>query len=402
MREPRRARSRLALILAAAACFVAAWSVVPPFFESLIPLSVAATEASAWIILVAIIASALAVPDLRRRRAARTALVVAAIAISCALQPWLHVLGVAREHEALMNDALGAQYLRGVADEAVRRLRPGPLVLSDVVLGLEGGGDTRVERGIPFAAPGREPLLLDVYRPAAEGSFPAIVLVYGGAWQRGAPGDDAGHARYFAARGYVVFTPDYRHAPRWPWPAQIEDLRAALAWISAHGSGYGADTARLAMIGRSSGAQLALIASYEPGATAVRAVVSCYGPVDLALGWREPPRPDPLDVRSIVEALLGGTPEEVPARYLDASPVTYVGSVLPPTLLLYGGRDHVVPARFGALLHERLRANGTTAVLLEIPWAEHAFDAIPNGPGAQLALYDTERFLAWALYRDGN
>jgi acetyl esterase/lipase len=51
------------------------------------------------------------------------------------------------------------------------------------------------------------------------------------------------------------------------------------------------------------------------------------------------------------------------------------------------------------MLDDRLRAAGATSVLLEIPWAEHAFDVIANGPSGQLSLYYTERFLAWALTR---
>ena len=72
---------------------------------------------------------------------------------------------------------------------------------------------------------------------------------------------------------------------------------------------------------------------------------------------------------------------------------------MPPSLLLYGGRDHVVLPRYGAMLDARLRAAGAISVLLELPWAEHAFDAITNGPSGQLSLYYTERFLAWALLR---
>jgi acetyl esterase/lipase len=196
-----------------------------------------------------------------------------------------------------------------------------------------------------------------------------------------------------------VFAIDYRHAPRWRWPAQIEDVRAALAWIVQHGREYDADTDRLALLGRSAGAQLAMVAAYEPGAPLVRGVVSYYGPVALEDGYRNPPIPDPLGVRSIEEAFLGGTPAEVPVRYRDASPITYASRPLPPSLLIYGGRDHIVLSRFGALLDNRLRAAGSTSVFLEIPWAEHAFDAVRNGPSGQLSLYYTERFLAWALTR---
>jgi len=67
--------------------------------------------------------------------------------------------------------------------------------------------------------------------------------------------------------------------------------------------------------------------------------------------------------------------------------------------VIYGSRDHVVLRRFGVILDDRLRTAGATSVLLEIPWAAHAFDSIPNGPSGQLSLYYTERFLAWALTR---
>ena len=138
-------------------------------------------------------------------------------------------------------------------------------------------------------------------------------------------------------------------------------------WIAAHRREYDADPERLALIGRSSGAQLAMVSAYAPGAPPVQAVVSYYGPVDLVEGYRHPPTPDPLHVRGIEEAFLGGGPDDVPERYREAFAVTYATRPLPPTLLVYGARDHVVEARFGALLHERLRATGTTSVLLEIP-----------------------------------
>ncbi len=153
----------------------------------------------------------------------------------------------------------------------------------------------------------------------------------------------------------------------------------------------------MALLGRSSGAQLAMVAAYEPGALPVRAVVNYYGPVDLVEGYRHPPDPDPLNVRAIEEAFLGGSPVQMPEAYRTASPISYVSRSLPPTLSIYGMRDYVVEPRFGGLLHASLRATGSTSVLLQIPWAGHAFDAVPHGPGAQLALYHTERFLAWAL-----
>jgi acetyl esterase/lipase len=223
------------------------------------------------------------------------------------------------------------------------------------------------------------------------------VQIYGGAWRGGAPGDDPVVATYLASRGFVVFAIDYRHAPQWQWPTQIEDVRAALRWVREHASEYDGDASRLALFGRSSGAHLAMLAAYEPGAPLIDAVVSFYGPVDLVDGYRNPPVPDPIAVRPIQEAFLGGPPYRVPDRYRAASPITYVTRPQPPTLLIYGSRDHVVRARYGRMLDERLRATGTTSILLEIPWAEHAFDALPSGLSGQISLYYTERFLSWAI-----
>ena len=167
--------------------------------------------------------------------------------------------------------------------------------------------------------------------------------------------------------------------------------------MQAHAAEFDGDATRIAIVGRSAGAQLALVAAYERPDPAIRAVISYYGPVDLEEGWRNPPRPDPIDTRSLSEAYLGGTPDTVPDRYRAASPATYVSRDAPPTLLLYGSRDHVVEARFGRDLHAKLGAAGAVSVLLEIPWAEHAFDVVSNGISGQLSLHYAERFLAATL-----
>jgi acetyl esterase/lipase len=193
-----------------------------------------------------------------------------------------------------------------------------------------------------------------------------------------------------------VFAIDYRHAPQFRFPAQVNDVRTALSWIGQYAEAWNADTSRLVLMGRSAGAHLAMMAAYAPDAPRIRGVIDYYGPVDLIEGYRQPPRPDPLAVRDIEEAFLGGPPNAMLDRYRAASPISLVTRALPPTLLVYGGRDHIVEPRFGRLLAERLRANGTTMVHVEIPWAEHAFDAVPYGPSGQLSRYVSERFLAWA------
>jgi acetyl esterase/lipase len=97
------------------------------------------------------------------------------------------------------------------------------------------------------------------------------------------------------------------------------------------------------------------------------------------------------------EALIGGTPSQMPTEYAEASPITYATRPLPPTLLIYGRRDHSVEAKYGARLGAELSKTGTQVAYLEIPWAEHAFDEVFNGVSSQVALFYTERFLAWAV-----
>lgn len=382
---------RVFLFVAVVLAFLSAWIVLPPFHAVFIPLAVGAPEVSPILFVAAMAIGVAAGSGARRHRAARWACGIALAAAAVAISPVVRAGGVTQSFDEAMRAGLGPDALAPGSS-----FRPGPFSLRDVFLGMKFGAG-QPPRSIRFASPGGVDLTLDVHQPVGTGPHPAIVQVYGGAWQRGSPHDYGRFAGHLASLGYVVFAVDYRHAPRWTWPAQREDLRTALEWVRAHGAEYGADVSRVAMIGRSAGAHLALMAAYDAPVLPIRAVVSFYGPTDLEEGYRRPPRPDPFDVRSVEEALLGGTPDQRPQPYRDASPVTHVSSSSPPTLLIYGARDHIVLPRFGAELHQRLRQAGVTSVFLEIPWAEHAFDAIPNGPSAQMALYYTERFLARTL-----
>jgi acetyl esterase/lipase len=384
------------LIPALALCFIAIWIVVPPFHRGLVPFSVGAPELSAWFLLASLGVCALSFTMSTVTPTARAALTLAGVAAVLFSYPLVRTPFALTRFDRAMEEGLGRDYSDEIPAAKAAALRTHAISPADFVFGI-ARIDVLVRRGVEFARPEGVPLTLDVYRPAAAGPHPVLIQLYGGAWQRGSPADNASFASWFASTGYVVVAVDYRHAPGATWPAQIQDVREALGWILAHSSEYEADTSRIAFLGRSAGAQLALVAAYQAGSPLVRAVVSYYGPTDLVEGWRQPPRPDPLDVRAILETYLRGTPDSVPVRYREASPVTYVTPRVPPTLLVYGGRDHVVAPRFGRALHDRLRQAGAASVLLEIPWAEHAFDVLPNGLSGQIALYYTERFLAWAL-----
>jgi acetyl esterase/lipase len=376
----------LALVLAAGALFLALWIFVPAPTYFLLTFGVGAPEVSPWIALASLVALGLALPTRHSRLGAAVA-IAAGIGLLLAVWPIARFPATAR--------AFNAETL-AMSVEPRRPARTSRFSVVDFVRGIPLG-DAKITRGVSFARPAGETLTLDVYQPTQAGVHPILVQIYGGRWQRGEPGDDANFATLLASHGWVVFAIDYRHAPAFRWEAITADVDSALAWIGAHAAEYGGDTSRVVLMGRSAGGHLATMAAYRTPPLRVRGVVSYYGPADLVDAYKNPPRPDPLDIRAIEEAFIGGTPTERAQEYVNASPVTYATRPQPPTLLVYGRRDHIVEARYGAQLRERLAASGTPVAYLEIPWAEHAFDAVFHGVSSQLALYHVERFLAWAV-----
>jgi acetyl esterase/lipase len=364
----------IVLVASAALLFLSAWIVVPSPTYFLYPLAVGSPEVSPILLACGILLVTICARRARHDRVARVAVVFAAIASLLSLVPIVQLpIALARFDRAM----------------ALTTAPP-----RDVV-----PGEVRVSRGVPFSKADGVPLSLDVYQPAAKGAYPIIMQIYGGSWQSGTPASQEWFARHFAARGYVVVAIDYRHAPEWKWPEQIVDVRTALYWISQQGEKFEGDPSHIVLVGRSAGAQLAMRLAYQEGPSSIRGVVNYYGPVDLAEGWRHPPEPDPADVRGILEMFIGGTPDQKPEHYRHASPITWISKAVAPTLSIYGTRDHIVEARFGRMLDAALTRAGATSVLLELPWSEHSFDAVPNGMGRQIAMRYTERFIAWAVTR---
>ena len=375
------------LIVTALQLFAAVWILIPVPDARLLPFGVGAPEASPVLLAGSLLLAIVAAAGSRKNKIARLALVFSLISGSISLLPILQLPSALTRFDTLMESFPAAPR---------RDMRVRPVELGELFKPAEAG-DARIVRGIEFAKPDGMPLKLDIYRPRASGRFPVLVQIYGGAWQSGSRESHEWFARYFASRAYVVVAIDYRHAPAWRWPEQLEDVRSALRWVAEHVHDYDGDPARIVLVGRSSGAQLAMRMAYQEAPSAIKAVVNFYGPVDLADGWRHPPQPDPLNVRGVLETFIGGTPDQMPDRYRHASPITYASARVPPTLHIYGARDHVVEARFGRQIDQALKKSGNTSVLLELPWSEHAFDILPNGLGGQVSLYYTERFIAWAL-----
>ena len=394
--------SVLILLLCLTSFLLCIWIVIPAPIFSLLPLSVGTPEISPWLLGINLtIAIALAITILKSQSSGtiRVSLILIIAALILSALPLSQLSQARSQADQSMRSNLNPDSLRDPNLDR-SKFRQQPFSLTDVLRGFTPG-PVRETVDVTFANPDGVYLALNVYRPPIVGNYPAIVLIHGGAWQRGTPGQDATFSRYMAHQGYVVWAISYRYAPQYPFPAQLNDVRSALTFIKQNATEYETDVTRMAIMGRSAGAQLASLAGYESGnsssAIAFRAVVNYYGPVNLTAGYYDVPNPDPIGSRSVLTDFLGGTPDEKGAEYFAASPLNAVRKNLPSSLLIYGGRDHIVMSKFGKRLAQALTDQNNQAVFIEIPWADHAFDSVFQGVSHQFALYYTERFLAWTL-----
>ena len=384
----------LGMLLAGIGLFLSAWIVLPPPNFFLLQLAVGAPEISPVLIVINAIALLILLVTYSTSPLKSIGLICATAGLVLSSLPLIQLPHTVQQANMALEQIVPKNLV--LKNPLLSRLRSQPFVLLDVFRGIPTP-ITRPVETIQFAKPNGVPLSLNLYRPSQIGKYPAIVVIHGGGWQNGSPNDNAEFSQHMAVQGYSVVSIAYRLAPQHRFPAQLEDVRTAIAFIREHADELEVDVNRMALMGRSAGAHLAMLAAYEPDAPPIRALVNYYGPVNLTTGYQNPPNPDPIGSRGLLRDFLGGTPAELPELYKQASPWNYVNHAMPPSLLIYGQRDHVVQSKFGRKLHGQLQKIGNQAFFLEIPWAEHAFDAIFQGVSSQVALYYTERFLAWAL-----
>jgi acetyl esterase/lipase len=242
-----------------------------------------------------------------------------------------------------------------------------------------------------FARPAGEELALDFYGPAAAPDTrgkprPCIVVIHGGGWDGGERTQFTDWNDEWVSRGFVVAAISYRLAPRWIWPAQRDDVLAAIAWLKANSGRLGLDPARLVLLGRSAGAQLATAVGYGANDPAIRGVIALYGPHDMPFAWSVSREDDALNSIKLFRQYFGGAPDtpERQALYESASGQLLARAGSPPTLLVHGVPDTLAWYRHSERLAARLQELGVPHYFLRLPWATHAFDFNHNGPGGQL------------------
>ena len=181
------------------------------------------------------------------------------------------------------------------------------------------------------------------YKAEAPGPAPVVIAIHGGAWKAGDVTQYQYWGPWLATRGIALFAIEYRlvKGERNRYPAAVQDVRAALAFVRSSAARLNIDPARIGLVGSSAGAHLAaLVALTEE--TPVKAVVGVCGVYDLVAQWQHDQIARPRDQQA--EIFLGLSPMENRMRYYEASPLTYATTRASKTsfLISWGTDDDVV------------------------------------------------------------
>ncbi len=245
-----------------------------------------------------------------------------------------------------------------------------------------------IEKDINYCTMDGNALKLDVYYPAQYSSdpWPAVMYVHGGGWQKGDKSEGAGFRSMAGLRsaGFIVFAINYRLAPQFPFPAQIEDVKCAVRFLRAHAEQYNLDSEKIGVWGGSAGGHLVAllgtsngVSGWEVGeyldqSSGVQAVVDMFGPADLSVEF------DSSNFQTARDVFGATSPED--AKLADASPVTYINAGDPPFLILHGNQDAVVPLEQSQILLQKLQAAGVQSQLVVVQGAGHGFTRAGTQP----------------------
>ena len=242
-------------------------------------------------------------------------------------------------------------------------------------------GRVSVEENVVFGSGGGRGLHCDVYSPPEDGAGrAAVLLLHGGGWMQGDRSQLKGYAIQLARFGFVCVCSEYRLSQESSWPAQINDVKAAMRWLRANATRLGVDEQRICVSGNSAGAHLALmLAGTEDGqlegegghasvSSLCAAVVAIYPPTLLRVG-----QPDDAIGRLLGSDSSGRKVSR--ATEDEASPLTYARADFPPTMLIHGNADTIVPVSHSFEMYDALAKAGAAVELHIYDGVPHAFDS---------------------------
>lgn len=241
-------------------------------------------------------------------------------------------------------------------------------------------------------------LKLDLARPTNPGApTPAVLYFHGGGWQAGSKRGARSLIWKLALQGYAAASVEYRFVPEHPWPAQVYDAKAAVRFLRAHAAEYHIDPDRIAVMGDSAGAYLALMLgvtdaqdglegdSGTPGVSSrVQAVVSYYSATDFTHQKPFDPKQFSPELDAMLQAYYHKPTREVfeamrPVKDLDdpiyerMSVLPYVSSDDPPVAIFHGDADPILPTEHALKLDRALTAAGVPHELHIVHGGGHGF-----------------------------
>ncbi len=358
------------------------WIVVPAPDYRVWLFSVVVGEWSLWfgaLALIGVVLGLIALGDGGKNKLAIASLIIGSIAFITSLYPLISTLPIASEQ--VISFSL-KRYFSGFNSS---------------------GTQTQNFITYTFAQIDGKNLQLDVYSPTNEtaNNGASVITVHGGSWNGGTRSEFPQWNAWLAENGFTVFDIDYRLAPQPNYLTATGDVKCAVRWVKGHAAAFKISPERIALLGRSAGAHLALLAAYSAGdarltATCadkepsedVRAIVSFYAPIDLLWGYDNPANQLVIDGPATLARFLGGSlheSAELRERFVLASPTAHVKKNTPPTLLIHGGQDQLVRSENMTRLAEKLKEAGVPHKTLFLPYAQHGFDYNFNGFGSQIS-----------------
>lgn len=235
-------------------------------------------------------------------------------------------------------------------------------------------GVYRVESNVAYRTVDGEVLTLDAYLPVDDSGATltnraAVVLVHGGAWVEGDKSDMADVGRRLAAAGYVAVSVNYRLAPEHMYPAAVDDVQAAVAWLRerTQSERFGIDAGRIGVLGVSAGGYLAtMVGALGSGSLhhgdRVAVVVSWSGITDL----------NGIFLTGFGEDQLGCAVNTCPDLAATASPISHVDVGDAPMLLVNGANDPITPMAQATSMAATLATAGVNDQVVAVRGTSHA------------------------------
>lgn len=219
----------------------------------------------------------------------------------------------------------------------------------------------RRQRGIRFKPGSR--VALDVYTPLNATNCPVLISVHGGGWRLWHRHTFGFTAAPLVERGLVVIVPDYTLYPLARYEQMTDECAAAVAWTLDHIGEYGGDPTRVYLQGHSAGSHLSglvsldrrWLAAYDHSPDELRGVILSAGVLDVEAEQERWKRMTHLPIEAgPYWGVMGSSHDALRA----ASPIRHVRGDAPPTLVMHGEADPIVPVRVGRAFYEALRDAG--------------------------------------------